>query len=67
VDDYRSGDDFSESDALEVFARQLGEKSFECEVIDAASNAFARRILGCSTIEQAQNEARGWLGIEATF
>lgn len=59
--------DFSEQDALEAFAKQLGEKTFECELIDSASNAFARRILGCSSIEQAKNEAKAWLGIAPTF
>lgn len=67
IDEDRPSDDFSEQDALEAFAKQLGEKTFECELIDAASNAFARRILGCSTIQQAQNEAKAWLGIAPTF
>lgn len=67
VEEHPPVEEFSEQEALETFAKQLGDKTFECELIDAASNSFARRILGCTSIEQAQNEARGWLGIAPAF
>lgn len=67
VVDYEPRESSDEQDAQEIFARQLGNTIFEVEVIDAAANSFARRVLRCATIEQAQNEARAWLGEKPIF
>lgn len=53
--------------ACELMARKLGSATFEAELLDRASNAFARRILGCDSIDQAKAEANAWLGIKAPF